>query len=163
MTEKSNYDDIKRYFLVIRELHELGYELIRVCPCLSPNGLSWRCATTVKRYTLKRCGAIYHGPEHTAANTSNGIFRWDIGNHNTTYEIALQFIKHYPHLAKWGKGSDPEYVRWFKKANDLAQRGYIFYAFAEYSSCYEKGQMLLLNEPPVGEYLPFPPAGDSID
>lgn len=52
---------IRRYFLVIRELHEMGYELIRVCPCVSPNGMNWRCATTVKKYTLKNCGAIYRG------------------------------------------------------------------------------------------------------
>ena len=67
---------IRRYFLVIRELHEMGYELIRVCPCVSPNGMNWRCATTVKKYTLKNCGAIYRGPEHTAANTSGGEFSW---------------------------------------------------------------------------------------
>jgi hypothetical protein len=35
---------LQRYFLVIRELHEMGYELIRVCPCVSPNGMSWRRA-----------------------------------------------------------------------------------------------------------------------
>ncbi len=154
---------IKRYFLVIRELHEMGYELIRVCPCLSPNGANWRCATTVKKYTLKNCGAIYRSNEpHTAANTSAGEFSWGNCDGLTPYEIALQFIEHYPHIAKWGKGKDPEYKEWFKKASDLAQRGYIFFAFGDGVSCFynHDHKMLLSSKPETGEYLPFPPAGE---
>ncbi len=157
-----NYQtNIRRYFLVIRELHEMGYELIRVCPCVSPNGMSWRCATTVRKYTLKNCGAIYRGPKHTAANTFDGCFKWGDCEGLTPHEIALQFIEHYSHLAEWGKGIDPEYVEWFKKANNFAQRGYIFYAFGDWSSCFgNQHRMLLAPEPPEGEYLPFPPAGE---
>ncbi len=153
---------IRRYFLVIRELHEMGYELIRVCPCVSPNGMNWRCATTVKKYTLKNCGAIYRGPEHTAANTSGGEFSWGDCEGLTPHEIAEQFLEHYPHLAKWGKGSDPEYKEWFKQANDLAQRGYTFFAFGDGCSCFyeHKHRMLLAPVPPTDEYLPFPPAGE---
>jgi len=33
----------------------------------------------------------------------------------TPHEIALQFIEHYPHLAEWGKGIDPEYQAYVKK------------------------------------------------
>lgn len=163
MTEKDTYSDIiKRYFLVIRELHEMGYELIRVCPCLSPNGTAWRCATTVKKYTLKNCGAIYRSTEpHTAANTHSGQFSWGDCIGLSPHEIALQFIEHYPHIAKWGKGKDKEYKEWFKQACDLAQRGYIFYAFADGMSCFGNNhKMLLSKEPETGEYLPFPPAGE---
>lgn len=139
----------------------MGYELIRVCPCVSLNGMNWRCATTVKKYTLKNCGAIYRGPEHTAANTSGGNFSWGDCDNLTPHEIALQFIEHYPHIAKWGKGKDPEYVEWFKKANDLAQCGYTFFAFGDGCSCFGNNhRMLLAPEPPIGEYLPFPPAGE---
>lgn len=156
-------EGIKRYFLVIRELHEMGYELIRVCPCLSPNGMAWRCATTVKKYTLKNCGAIYHGPAHTAADTHSGQFKWGDCEGLTPHEIALQFIEHYPHIAQWGKGKDSEYKEWFKKANDLAQRGYIFYAFGEYASCFHNNhRMLLTEDPPTGEHLPFPPDGEIV-
>ncbi|MBR2196046.1 MAG: hypothetical protein IJ911_10575 [Salinivirgaceae bacterium] len=154
-------EGIKRYFLVIRELHEMGYELIRACPCLSPSGLLWRCATTVKKYTLKNCGAIYHGPAHTAADTHSGQFKWGDCEGLTPYEIANQFIEHYPHIAEWGKGNDAEYKEWFKKASDLAQRGYIFYAFGDGISCFNNNHRMLLNiNPPTGEYLPFPPAGE---
>lgn len=153
---------IRRYFLVIRELHEMGYELIRVCPSVSPNGANWRCATTVKKYTLKNCGAIYRSTQpHTAANTSGGNFSWGDCEGLTPYEIAEQFLEHYPHLAKLGKGCDPEYKQWFKQACDLAQRGYTFFAFGDGCSCFDhKHRMLLEPEPPTGEYLPFPPAGE---
>ena len=163
MAQHDDYmDRIKQYFLVIRELHEMGYELIRVCPSVSPNGANWRCATTVKKYTLKTCGAIYRSNEpHTAANTSAGEFNWDGWQGKTPHEIALQFIEHYPHLAKLGKGKDPEYKEWFKKANDLAQRGYIFFAFGDMCSCFHNDHKMLLNtEPPTGEYLEFPPSGE---
>lgn len=152
---------IQRYFLVIRELHRMGYELIRVCPCFSPNGISWRCATTVKKFTLKNCGAIYHGPEHTAARTCDGKFAFGECERMTPREIAERFLDHYKHLAKWGNGSDPEYVAWFQKACDLAQRGYVFYAFDDYGSCFKnKHRMLLSGNPPSDVYLPFPPAGE---
>ena len=53
-----------------------------------------------------------------------------------------------------------EYKEWFKKANDLAQRGYIFFAFGDMCSCFHNDYKMLLNsEPPTGEYLEFPPAG----
>lgn len=155
------FHDIKFYFLVIRELHEMGYEHIRVCPCLSPNGMDWRCATTVKKYTLKTCGAVYRGPEHTVADTHSGQFKWEGWQGKTPYEVALQFVEHYPHIAKWGKNPAPEYKEWFKKACDLAQRGYIFYAFGEWESCFHNNhRMLLSSEPQTGEYLEFPPAGE---
>ena len=152
---------IKRYFLVIAELHKMGYELIRVCPCLSPNGMAWRCATTVKKYTLKKCGAIYHGPAHTAANNQTGSFRFGECENMNPHEIAVKFLEYYPHLAKWGKGNDSDYVIWFLKAAELAQLGYFFYAFSDMSSCFNnKHKMLLLNNPPENIFLPFPPAGE---
>lgn len=155
---------IKFYFLVIRELHEMGYEQIRVCPCVSPNGMAWRCATTVKKYTLKTCGAVYRGPVHTAADTSGGLFKWKGLQGKTPYEVALQFIEHYPDIAKWGKNSDPEYKEWFKKACDLAQCGYIFFAFSEWSSFFHNNHRMQLSpEPQTGEYLEFPPAGEVED
>lgn len=154
-------EQIKRYFLVIAELHKMGYELIRVCPCLSPNGMAWRCATTVKKYTLKNCGAIYHGPAHTAANNHNGSFRFGECLKMNPHEIAVKFIEYYPHLAKWGKGNDSDYVAWFLKAVELAQQDYFFYAFSDMRSCFNnKHKMLLLNNPPENIFLPFPPAGE---
>ena len=56
---------------------------------------------------------------------------------------------------------DKEYKEWFKQACDLAQRGYIFYAFTDGMSCFGNNhKMLLSKEPETGEYLPFPPAGE---
>jgi len=160
MTERDIYFwHISRYFLVIEELHRMGYELIRVCPCVSPNGLSWRCATTVKKFTLKNCGAIYRGPEHTAAQTCDGKFKFGDCEGMTTHEIAELFLEKYPHLAQWGKGKDPEYVSWFKKATDLALRGYVFYAFSDGESCFKNAHQMLLSG--NSDFtLPFPPPGE---
>lgn len=55
MAEHNDYmEGIKQYFLVIRELHEMGYELIRVCPSVSPNGGISSGASKLSRTTKSR-------------------------------------------------------------------------------------------------------------
>ena len=103
--------------------------------------------------------------EATQFDSCNPQFRdrvWGLfGEQDTLAHFEPLFLEHYPHLAKWGKGSDPEYKEWFKQANDLAQRGYTFFAFGDGCSCFDhKHRMLLAPEPSTGECLPFPPAGE---
>ena len=54
------YARFVRYYETIAELHRMGYELFRVCPYISPNGMSYRCWLTVKKNTWKRCGAFFN-------------------------------------------------------------------------------------------------------
>ena len=56
--------------------------------------MAWRCATTVKKYTLKACGAIYRGPEHTAANTHSGHFNWEEPGMEGVAEWLAEDLKH---------------------------------------------------------------------
>ena len=42
-----------RYYETVAELHRMGYELFRVCPYISPNGMCYRCWLTIKKNTWK--------------------------------------------------------------------------------------------------------------
>lgn len=159
-----------KFFKVICELHRRGYELIRICPSISPNGCSWRCVTTVKKLTSEKCGAVYCGEywDELAINTSNGRFfeideqhqlmgEWD-STKMSIPEMADKFIHCYPRLAKAGFGSDPNYVKWFSKAAKQASFGHIIYAFADMEDCFSKGHLFCTSKE---SGFPFPPAGEA--
>ena len=143
-------------FRVIAELHNRGYELLRLCPSLSPSGCSWRCIATTRDNTYEQCGAICANLNWgaTVVNVSNGMLFKDADDGLDIPIAADRFCKEYPELVEASKGSDPEYKRWFRRALHLAQQGQIFYCFEDMCSCFHRGRMLGTAEP-----LPFPPAG----
>lgn len=159
-----------KFFKTIEELHHRGYELIRICPSISPNGCSWRCITTVKRLTATKCGAVYagHGWSDLVINTSNGRFgsvdqegnyeQWPVEDMTVT-ELADKFIECYPALAKAGMGQDPDYAKWPHNARKECERGHIVYAFADMVDCYNAGH-LFLSSTDKGLF-PFPPPGET--
>ena len=138
---------------VIAELHNRGYELLRICPSVH---LSWRCIATTKDNTYEQCGAICAdqswGP--TTVNISFGELFKDEDPTLDIQKAADRFCKEYPKLVKAAKGSDPAYKKWFRHVLHLAQQGQLFYAFEDMGCCVESGRMLGTTEP-----LPFPPAG----
>ena len=155
-----------KFFKTIEELHHRGYEHIRICPSISPNGCSWRCITTVKKLTATKCGAVFAGEgwSELAINTSNGMFgtigrdgkyeEWPTGK-MTANEQADKFIECFPVLTKAGQGEDLEYAKWFQEARKECERGHIIYAFAEMQSCYGAGHLFTsFNE---NDSFPFPP------
>ena len=159
-----------KFFKTIEELHKRGYEQIRICPSISPNGCSWRCITTIKKLTASKCGAVFAGEGWTdlAINTSNGIFRSvnREGKHEEwpmedipICELADRFIDSFPTLAKAGKGYDPEYAKWFHQARKECERGHILYAFAEMESCYGEGHLFMSSYEKSA--FPFPPPGET--
>ncbi len=149
-----------RYYEAVAELHRMGYELFRVCPYISPNGMCYRCWLTIKKNTWKRCGAFFneqHGDDQ-ALYTPDCTLPWDDSG-LTPRENAEKIIQEYPRLARNAHGSDPKYVEWFKLALDECRQGHYFYALAEYVNPLEKGFIPLIGVD--GRGLPLPPPGDS--
>ena len=60
MTEADIHARFVRYYETVAELHRMGYELFRVCPYISPNGMCYRCWLTIKKNTWKGCGAFFN-------------------------------------------------------------------------------------------------------
>ncbi|HEY5505641.1 MAG TPA: hypothetical protein VIK28_10830 [Sedimentisphaerales bacterium] len=54
LTETKN---ARRLFLMVAELHKLGYESLRVAPFLSPSGCYWRCVILPASMTSPSHGA----------------------------------------------------------------------------------------------------------
>lgn len=143
-------------FRVIAELHNRGYELLRLCPSLSPSGCSWRCIATTKDNTYEQCGAMCASQSwsETTVNVSNGQLFKDEDYMLNIQTAADRFCKEYPKLVKASKGSDPEYKKWFRHALHLVQQGQIFYCFGDMENCITEGYLCGTREP-----LEFPPAG----
>lgn len=153
---------IIKLFKMIRKLHGMGYEKIRLCPGMSPTGLSWRGIITVKAQTSKKCGAVYAGNYKGDCCVSSGNGSFYLGENisldvMSVDEMTERFRAFYPALCSAGKGKDKDYAEWFVKATNECKKGHIMYAYAEYYDCYHAGYLKLLG----ADYgLPFPPPGD---
>ena len=67
MTEADIHARFVRYYETVAELHQMGYELFRVCPYISPNGMCYRCWLTIKKNTWKGWA---HSSTSSAGTTS---------------------------------------------------------------------------------------------
>ena len=160
MTETDMHARFVRYYETVAELHRMGFELFRVCPYISPNGMCYRCWLTIKKNTWKRCGAFFNEREgdDQALYTPDCTLPWDDSG-MTPRENAERIIQGYPRLARNALGRDPEYVEWFKLAVDECRQGHYFYGFDEYFNPLRDGYIPLTGV--NGRGLPLPPLGDS--
>lgn len=160
MDSAYHFNSYRRFIRTIEELHRMGYEKIRICPCTSPNGLAWRCTITTKENTSKRCGAMladnYNEQE---VFRSNGNFKWDMMKMGP-YDNALKFIKEYPQIAAKGRGVDHEYTSWFKKVVRECYHYNLPTTYEDYYNCLEDCKIRLLGLESSKRTLPFPPPGD---
>ena len=160
MTETDMHSRFVRYYETVAELHRMGYELFRVCPYISPNGMCYRCWLTIKKNTWKGCGAFFNEQrgDDQALYTPDCTLPWDDSG-MTPRENAERIIQEYPRLARNAHGSDPEYVEWFKLALDECRQGHYFYGLDEYFNPLREGYIALTGV--EGRGLPLPPPGDS--
>jgi len=160
MTEADIHARFVRYYETVAELHRMGYELFRVCPYISPNGMCYRCWLTIKKNTWKGCGAFFNEQrgDDQALYTPDCTLPWDDSG-MTTRENTERIIQEYPRLARNAHGSDPEYVEWFKLALDECRQGHYFYGLDEHFNPLREGYIALTGVD--GRGLPLPPPGDS--
>lgn len=148
-----------RFFKMIARLHEMGYELLRLCPSLSPSGCSWRGVLSPKKYTLTVCGAICTDIFHDNVVATNGFMPWyEEMPDATPQEDAERFIQHCPLCIHQCYGKDSEYVSWFRKYclhNSL--QGHLPIAQDDGGDCIRLGHIVTSH---CGPHIPFPPAGD---
>src|SRR5476651_715360 len=72
----------RQVFLMVAELHKLGYEGLRIAPFMSPSGCYWRCLIVPASMTHPAHGArladdvVYESlPKYSSANEDN-YFGW---------------------------------------------------------------------------------------
>ena len=102
---------------MVRELHGMGYEQLRIAPDVAPSGLFWRLSICAASNTLSEHGAVmrdYHQGAHYSSSDLDQYFDWDDAADDSPSELAQKFIKRFPELAEAGKGDDPAYIRWYE-------------------------------------------------
>jgi len=118
--------EIQCVFLMLLELHQRGYERLRVVPGMSPSGMHYRCSVTPARNVFADHGAIAINDTLIARHTSaNGrrYFEWDDVEGASPESLAGFFVERFPRIAKLGLGADPAYAEWFGEVLGLVARG----------------------------------------
>ena len=151
-----------RVLRLVHELHKQGYQLLRICPGMSPSGGSWRCSITPRTNILKSHGAMLKSWDRDAAHYSSGqeneYFGWEDARHDQVQQLADKFKERFPGIVQGGSGDDWTYAGWSVKMLGFAEREKFPVAYADWG------------EKPDPRYLPLtsnenlllmPPPGDA--
>jgi hypothetical protein len=137
LTEAKN---ARRLFLMVAELHKLGYEGMRVAPFLSPSGCYWRSVFLPASMTSPTHGARlardddYESlPRYSSADEDN-YFGWRNMRPKTPIILARRFIVEFPKFAALGHHPDPAYVGWFTRMLELTAPIGVVSAFGDMCS-----------------------------
>jgi hypothetical protein len=126
----------RRLLLMLRELHQMGYERLRAVTGLSPSGCHWRLQITpaigiaipgegVDFMARQNRGVavgdwvVYVRGNHafystgSSAEDTEECFGWPDAADNLPRQIAAKFIERFPSVVCEGKGRDPDYARWY--------------------------------------------------
>lgn len=110
-----------RVLRMVAELHQDGYQRIRIVPGMSSSGMSWRCSVTARdRISLDHGALLSVGyslePPHVATYTSaseNQYFGWGDAQQATARGLAELFVARFPQICDAGRGQDWEYAGWY--------------------------------------------------
>jgi len=159
---EKGYAAILKVILAIDELHRRGYELLRLAPGMSPSGCYWRCSIAPKSNISAENGAMLADFDGIAAHGSiggdgkGGYDGIEISQYSTPSELADALVERFPDVMKSSRGSDPEYVEWYKKLLTYADRGMMPVAYADWYHEPDPRYLPFWN----GESdLPMPPPG----
>ena len=116
----------------------MGYERLRLAPGMAPSGMYWRYAivpvSKMSRGHGARVGKSYHHGEYPFGSLFEGQETVGWGDHRLTTprELAIIFLEKFSSVAESGRGSDAEYVRWYR---DMLKRTALYgviYAYSDY-------------------------------
>lgn len=114
----------QKLLFMVRELHERGFEKLRIIPSISPSGTHWRCK-------------FITGARDISFTASNWIYNFEGENKQkkikqTPKELADLFLKENSDFLEQCKGDNKEYVKWFAEMVDNLNEGELPYAFDDY-------------------------------
>lgn len=155
----------RRVMLMVSHLHQMGFQQIRLCPGIAPNGSGWRGLVTVRSNTLELHGArIAHHSDDLVARYGSGegneYFGWTDCKKATAEQLAKTFLGRFPRIAELGKGRDWSYVGWYSELLGHTAGGLLPVAIEEYG----RDDVITFSSPFRGEttrLMPLPPPGDA--
>ena len=137
--------------MFVHELHNRGYEQMRLCAGMSPSGMYWRWYIYPKVFLQKyeKYGNFEHRTDGIPFDCVYGSTGKDYPRDRemVNFEEVIAEIRPYVDLAK---GEDKEYVEWFRTVVEHAEDKDFPIAFAEY---FDGDAWKFMS----GEKLPYPP------
>jgi hypothetical protein len=126
----------RRALLMIRELHGLGYQRLRLVPGLSPSGCYWRAAITPACNIRPDHGALLkdHKEDQVACHTTGAgleLFGWKDAGQDTPRQLAEKFLARFPGVCALGYGRDEAYAAWYERMLDLTGPDGLPFAYAD--------------------------------
>ena len=149
----------RRLFLMLAELHKLGYEGLRATPYLSASGCNWRCCIVPASLPHRVHGArladdvVYESLPRYSSADGDWYFGWAM-KRKTPLALAMRFIAEFPQFAEQGKHPDPAYVRWFADMLELTAPVGVVTAFGDWEPPVDRMLTDFCNE---GVVVPLPP------
>ena len=142
--------------MIIHELHQLGYEQLRLQAGLSPSGMSWRWRIYPK-VLMGDYNEFERDGEYVPFKGIFGSTGYGMPKSRNLVK-AEDLLRYYPDYFKLAKGEDKEYVNWFQTIVNHAQNGDFPISYAEF---YSAEEWKFLSSKESLSYPPFTPA--SID
>lgn len=148
-----------RMIEMTRELHTLGYQQIRIFPYIAPSGCYWRVEWAPASAFRSSVEPPCVNSEREIVRYSSGSgwepFEWQGVRDLTPLEMAQQFVRQFPELARAGQGDDWCYAGWLARLLGEVRRGGLPYMSADWPMDLTRGVPLTSGDP-----FPLPPAMD---
>lgn len=152
-----------RVLRMVGELHQRGYQRLRIVPGMAPSGMHWRCTVLPALHVSPLHGALWAGepPEDMVARYTSGqdneYFGWTDATNATASDLADLFERRFPQIVAAGKGDDWEYAGWFQLVLGLARKGAFPSAFDDSPGERDPRHLGTVGNVNPTEQLPMPP------
>lgn len=148
-----------RMMEMTHELHIQGYQKIRIFPYMSPSGCNWRLEWAPDYSFSSAIMPPKLLDEREIARYTSGVgwqpFEWQDVKSLSALEMAQQFLRQFPELARAGKGDDWAYAGWFTKLLGEVRQGKLPYFLADWDIDLSLG--IPMHD---GKHFPLPPEID---
>ena len=128
--------DAARLIAMVHELHKAGYQRIRICPSMAPNGIHWRCTISYADNVASDGCGFGGDPDGQVARYTSGdgarYFGWTDGERLTARQMAHRFLEAFPAIAEKGAGRDWPYAGWLTDVLGYAEHGKFVSFHADY-------------------------------
>lgn len=128
----------RKVLLMVGELHEAGFQRLRIYPALSPSGMAWRCPVGSSSASRPDHGAIVRDDLYDSSlvalySSGSGSEYFSIeGPKLSPRALGKAFVKKYPTIAEMSFDSDWDYAGWFQEMLRLTRPRLFPYAVADW-------------------------------
>lgn len=137
--------------MIVHELHQRGYEQLRLFSGMSPNGFSWRWAIYPK--VLMKDSNMCERNDCLPFSCPYGSTGSAFPKEGQEVKTANDFIREFGSYVNLAEGEDKEYVEWFKQIVEHAKNNDFPIAYQEFFNA----EQWKFNGGDDLEYPPFTP------